>query len=175
MPSLKAIPPDVPAPRRKCEGLSPGTPCPAYFDGSWPEGCDCVRWFDRDEDGYDSATIWVACALAVVALVAMTLFAFGADSNCLTREEARKKYPTSYLYWRTAARCWYARDPGRGNPSQSQSRSVRPPSVKVVRELEFNELDAQADRGTYFSEQLVWRLVPIPQPRFKLWDERIGM
>ena len=34
---------DVPAPLRKCYGLRPGAPCPAYDDGTWPEGCACMN------------------------------------------------------------------------------------------------------------------------------------
>jgi len=35
-------------------------------------------------------------------------YAFGADVNetCLTREQARVKYPGQWLYWHTANRCW---------------------------------------------------------------------
>jgi hypothetical protein len=34
---------DVPAPLRKCYGLRPGAPCPAYDDGTWPSGCQCMQ------------------------------------------------------------------------------------------------------------------------------------
>lgn len=135
----------------------------------------------RDDDGYDSATIWIAVALAVVAMVAMTLFAFSADRAaaadndraCLTKEQARAKWPREYLYWHTAQHCWdnvrsYAR-PDRTN------KGAKGPAVKIVREQDYNELDAAIDRETFFNEALVWKLVPVPRPKFKPWDERIGM
>ena len=70
-----------------------------------------------------------------------------ADPPCLTREQARAKYPGAYLYWRTAQRCWYGRTasspaprvrnvalPGRtvdGNGSMARSASAQagPPIV----------------------------------------------
>lgn len=137
--------------------------------------------FDRDEDGYDSMTIWIAVALAIVAMVAMTVFAFGADNDqpCYTREQAREKFPGQYLFWRTANHCWYGRPRvGRANLHPNpKSRSVRP-DVQVVRWNEYNSIDAQADRDVYFDTGTpvpVWRLAPIPKSKFPLWDERIGM
>jgi hypothetical protein len=29
------------------------------------------------------------------------------DESCLTREQARAKYPGQYLFWKTARHCWY--------------------------------------------------------------------
>lgn len=132
------------------------------------------------EDNSALITALVIVVLATVGILAMTWAAIGADNNvpCLTKEQARQKYPGHYLYWRTAAHCWYGRPkPGRGDPTpRAQSRSVRP-DVKVVRWNEFNELDAQADRDTYFESEPVpiWRLAPIPHPTFEPWDKRIGM
>jgi hypothetical protein len=171
------VPPDAPRFPR-CAGLPPGAPCPAHDDNSWPEGCDCYMSHQPDNDWNDSvATALLVCALSAIAIVAFTWIALGADNEpaCMTKEQARAAHPGQWLYWRTSKRCWYGQ--GRATlKSQPQSRSVRP-TVKSVRWNEFNELDAAADRDTYFEPEPapIWRLIPIPHPRFVPWDERIGL
>jgi hypothetical protein len=122
-------------------------------------------------------------AIAVTCLIVWLMFstaAKGADNDqpCLTKEQARAKYPGQYLYWRTAAHCWYGRSKSGRQIPTIRSRSVRHYDVKVVRWNEYNELDAAADRETYFNpgEPLpIWKLAPIPKSKFAPWDERIGM
>jgi len=53
----------------------------------------------------------VAISLAVIVLIVWLVFAnaaSAADNNapCLTKEQARAKYPGQWLYWHTANRCW---------------------------------------------------------------------
>lgn len=100
------------------------------------------------------------------------------DTPCLTKEQARVKYPGQYLYWRTEHRCWYGR-PGHGRVATfAHGSRVIHPRVKTVPWDEYNEIDAAADRDTYFNpnEPLpIWKLAPIPKSKFVPWDERIGM
>lgn len=48
-------------------------------------------------------------------LVALPMLALGADNDppCLTKEQARAKYPGQWLYWRGERRCWYGQSTGR--------------------------------------------------------------
>src|SRR6187399_2885104 len=66
---------------RRCYGLPPGAPCPAHDDGTWPEGCDCFG---------------------------LVVNALGADNltPCLSKAEARAKYPKQIIYWHTINHCW---------------------------------------------------------------------
>lgn len=101
---------------RRCYGLPPGAPCPAHNDGTWPEGCDCYAQGGSDMRGYSgSITAMVAWILFTsivgIAVIIWLLFggvahSAGADSSCLTKEEARAKYPKQILFWRTANHCW---------------------------------------------------------------------
>jgi hypothetical protein len=45
-----------------------------------------------------------------LALIVTLLAAFPAlaSPSCMTKHEARARYQTSYLYWRTEHHCWYA-------------------------------------------------------------------
>lgn len=103
---------DVPAPRRRCYGLAPGAPCPALDDGTWPEGCDCCVEGAKMK-GYDGsiivAVMWiVALTVASIAILLWLLFgkAFGADVDCLSKEQARAKFPNQIIYWHTINHCW---------------------------------------------------------------------
>jgi hypothetical protein len=132
----------------------------------------------------------LACALASIALLAMTFYVFGADNqpDCMTREQARAAYPNQALYWRTAKHCWYGGQTVRNVSSREKTarpaRPARParsapsqPKIKTVRWNDYNELDAAADRDTYFDANAMpaWRAVPIPRSRFLPWDQRIGL
>lgn len=130
----------------------------------------------------DNTLAWslLTLALAAIGLIAMMSIVLGADNDtpCLTKEQARAKYPGQYLYWRTAQHCWYGR-PGHGRVATfSHGSRIVHPRVKTVRWDEYNEIDAAADRETYFNpgEPLpIWKLAPVPESKFKPWDERIGM
>ena len=81
---------DIPAPQRKCYGLRPGAPCPAYDDGTWPEGCDCMNL--RKYDGsLTTAGIVLALVVFAVIFIVVGLFSsavFGADARQLTTRTA---------------------------------------------------------------------------------------
>jgi hypothetical protein len=101
--------PDVPAPRRRCYGLRPGAPCPAHDDGTWPEGCDCqmdLRHYDGSLTKAGVALGLVVFALLFLAVWAVMEVAFGADVDCMSKEQARAKYPKQVIYWHTSKRCW---------------------------------------------------------------------
>ena len=103
---------DVPRDRRRCYGIAPGAPCPSYDDGTWPDGCDCMKL--NDEFG-----IAVPVAISVLFVIAVTCLgiwlltgtAKGADNvpvnpDCLTQTEARKKFPGQWLYYHGVNHCW---------------------------------------------------------------------
>jgi hypothetical protein len=48
----------------------------------------------------------IVFGLLFVAIWAMVEVAFGADVDCMTKEQARAKYPKQVIYWHTAKRCW---------------------------------------------------------------------
>jgi hypothetical protein len=111
---------DIPAPLRKCYGLRPGAPCPAYDDGSWPDGCNCMQLRNSFTGTLTRAGVIVGLvvfALLFLALWAIVDVAFGADvgynPHCLTKEQARAKFPNGVIYWHTANRCWNDVAPGR--------------------------------------------------------------
>ena len=174
-------PPDIP----RCVGLPPGAPCPAHNDNSWPEGCDCYMQYQPESDWNSNvATTLVVCVLAAIGLLILLYsVAYGSDNqpDCMTRGQARAAYPDRALYWRSPKRCWYAGQIVRNVSSREKTARPAPRparhAVKTMHWDEFNELDAAADRDTYFNGESVpvWRLAPIPHPRFLPWDERIGM
>ena len=98
---------------RRCYGLPPGAPCPAHDDGTWPEGCDC---YGQGGGGmkYSGSLTWavvIAVMLAIaIALISIGLVvnALGADNltPCLSKAEARAKYPKQIIYWHTINHCW---------------------------------------------------------------------
>ncbi len=104
--------PDVLIPR--CHGLPPGAPCPV------PEDCDCDK-LGVAMKHYSGSFFWpVVVILATIGFLILGLLwfaydAFGADVDqtpCLTKEQARIKYPGAWLYWHTANRCWDNRKGG---------------------------------------------------------------
>lgn len=63
--------------------------------------------------GYSGSLTWatIAVGLAVFLLLFMAIWAIvdvvlGADVDCMTKEQARTKYPKQVIYWHTAKRCW---------------------------------------------------------------------
>jgi hypothetical protein len=58
-------------------------------------------------------TIWIA--VVVVIAIAVVVFigwsaasAFAAEPACLSHAQAKAKWPSDYLYWRTEHHCWYS-------------------------------------------------------------------
>jgi hypothetical protein len=138
---------------------------------------------NHPRDDSTIALALVACVIAAIAIIAMTFFVLGAAAadndvreECLTREQARARYPGRWLYWRTSRRCWYAQEGRKASNPNHPSRPARP-TIKTVRWNEYNELDAAADRDTFFDGAPIpiWRLAPIPHPRFVPWEQRIGL
>src|SRR5262245_17556096 len=142
---------------KRCDGLPWGMPCPALEDGTWPEGCDCQMSLNHPDDDSSIAGALVVCVLAAIGLlILLYTVAYGADNDrpaeCLTQSQARARYPDHALYWRTKHRCWYAGQVVRNVTTRDKNaRVVRlAPKIKTVREQDYNELDAAADRPTYF-------------------------
>lgn len=48
----------------------------------------------------------IVFALIFIAIWAVVEVAFGADVDCMSKEQARSKYPKQVIYWHTANRCW---------------------------------------------------------------------
>lgn len=161
---LNQSPPDVPMTRKKCHGVAPGAPCPAYDDGTWPEGCDCVQRLNDDRGDNSLAWTLLTLLVAAIGLLLMTYVVLGADNiaPCLSKAEARAKWPKDWLYWHGVNRCWdnvkvYAR-PDR---THKGNRGV---SAEKVDEIQYR---SEAERRL---RECCWP----PEPKFSPWDQRIG-
>jgi hypothetical protein len=81
----------------------------------------------------------VIFGLLFVAIWAMMSAAFGADVDCLSKDQARARYPKQVIYWHTANRCW-DNIPARGHTKMQLqdangnrlSRSEPRPTAKPV-------------------------------------------
>jgi len=74
--------------------------------------------------------ITILFAVAVICLMLWGIYgAAGADSiaPCLTKEQARAKWPKEWLYWHTSHHCW---DNVRGNANTANTADG---SVKIIR------------------------------------------
>jgi hypothetical protein len=56
--------------------------------------------------------IWLLLASCLATLPTAAKSAEGYNPHCLTKEQARAKYPGQVIYWRTANRCWGDVKPG---------------------------------------------------------------
>lgn len=94
--------------------------------------------------------------MAMVLILAATAASYAAP-GCMTKSEARAKWPTRHIWWHGGDRCWDD-NPGRGSrkarwlpkPSQDANGNIAhlggaPLAVIQVRAEEYNELDAQAE------------------------------
>ena len=169
---MHRLPPDVPA----CHGLPAGAPCPT------PEACQCQRQgADLNPHKWPLA---LALAGALGLLLALGLAALGADVNpaCMTKAQAKAKWPKAWLYWHTAAHCWDNQRGGRHGPRQQHYaqaedfKGKKSDRLKFVNQDDYNELDAQANGDTFFrAEPLqLWPPILEPRPKFIPWEERIG-
>ena len=68
----------------------------------------------------DKWPLALALAGALGLLLALGLAALGADVNpaCMTKAQAKAKWPKAWLYWHTAAHCWDNQRGGRHGPRQ---------------------------------------------------------
>jgi hypothetical protein len=130
-----------------------------------------------------------ALGLALATLLLVGLAALGADVNpdCLTKAQAKAKWPKAWLYWHTADHCWDNR-PGRrhglhrqhGTKAMAQDDVKRKKSdrLKFVSPDDYNELDAATDKDAFFRAEPLQLWPPIiqrqPHARFIPWEERIG-
>lgn len=146
-----------------------------------------------------SLTTLAATGLGIAAFLYWTQPA--SPGICLTKKEARQLWPRQHIYWYSSDHCWSNRrgGPPRGikvdkinethaeevMPDSEQLRAdkktpherwARGAAVKIVRQDEYNELDAQADSEVFFNSQ------PFPYwahhmdydlSRFKTWYERV--
>lgn len=118
--------PDVFRPR--CYGLPPGAPCPA------PENCDCNQ--GDIMRGYSGPLTWPVVIIVMLFIVGiflaiwgLTNIAYGADNvaRCLTKEQARAKWPKEWIYWHGSNHCW---DNVRGTANTATAANG---SVKIIR------------------------------------------
>jgi hypothetical protein len=79
-----------------------------------------MRAFKAPPWGLGQPGIWLVFAIAMSLMGAKT--ANATDPTCLTKEEARQKFPKAHLYWHTQHRCWDATPPGRANRADYKRR-----------------------------------------------------
>jgi hypothetical protein len=137
--------------------------------------------------------LYVTVIIFLVVLALAGAFAADIDPGCLTRAQAKAKWPKAWLYWHTQHHCWdnragrrhapHMRDPvfGRNYAMDTSKKQDRLQPPKVVQSDEYNEIDAQADRDPFFRNEPLSMWPPIivtrPQlspPRFIPWEERIS-
>ena len=78
--------------------------------GRSPDGCDCMN-LKRYTGSLTWATAGIFFAIAALTLLALGLIinvAYGADNArpCLTKEQARAKWRTEWIYWHGSNHCW---------------------------------------------------------------------
>jgi hypothetical protein len=129
-------------------------------------------------------------AIILASIVAAWLgieIALGADvdQSCMTHEQAKAKWPTSYLYWRTARHCWYA------GPGHTATAMRHPASPKPVPEQPAPSIDMPESPTIVYPALMrgggtdVAMLTPYPMttgpllldiddlPQFEPWTKRI--
>jgi hypothetical protein len=85
--------------------------------------------------------------------------AYATDPTCLTKAEARQKFPKAHLYWHTQHRCWDATPTWRANRADYKRR------VSTV---------GQAVPAPMPQVRLVIPPAPVPvRTSFTPWDERV--
>ena len=91
----------------------------------------------------DRAILYVIVTLALVVLISIGAVwkTMAADNNppCLTKEQARAKWPNDYLHWHTAHHCW-------NNERGTANTALRPDgTVQIIRAPKPNRA-TKADR-----------------------------
>jgi hypothetical protein len=77
-----------------------------------------------------SIPVLIAIALiAAIGILLIAAIAAGATPACMSKAEARAKFPRAHLYWHTLDRCW-DNQPGRRRPSAK--RPSREPDGKIA-------------------------------------------
>ena len=84
----------------------------------------------------DKPSIPVLIAIALMASIGILLIAAiaaGAAPACMSKAEARAKFPRAHLYWHTLDRCW-DNQPGRrrARPSREPDGKIAPPTLAGV-------------------------------------------
>ena len=99
-----------------------------------------MRAFKATAQVFGEHGLWLVCAV-VVGLIAMISAkpAKATDPTCLTKAEARQKFPKAHLYWHTQHRCWDATPTWRANRKQykrhltvGQASETPRPQYRVV-------------------------------------------
>ena len=115
----------------------------------------------------DDRMAWIDSHFVTVVLVVLTLLilSYGAVGSpaCLTKQEARTKYPRAHLYWHGPGRCW---DNRHGRPRR-QYRDPVFPKVAMAAAMPVTEQSESR-------EPLI--LVPgelDPMMRFAPWEQRV--
>lgn len=83
---------------RRCARLPIGVPCPFADD------CDC--WTETRTTEWAFWVILIGALLSIGVVMVAAASAADNDPPCLTKEQAKAKYPGQWLYWHTANRCW---------------------------------------------------------------------
>lgn len=125
--------------------------------------------------------IEILASAVVFAAIVWLIVGVAAASECLTKEQARAKWPTQHLWWHTKDRCWDDQ-PGRVHyqPRKKLRDSLKlsPPPRDANGNIAhhsgapvdggFNEIDAQADKRSVIYPALMpgqaaepWMIVPV--------------
>jgi hypothetical protein len=119
---------------------------------------------------YSGSFLWPVVAIIVFSAACIAIIfwlLFGAvnatagdiDQPCLTKDQARAKWPTSYLYWHTANRCWDNRKGGGATYTVSRAATWgKQNSLKLPKP----NLDASANVVRHSGRPII---VDPPQPR----------
>jgi hypothetical protein len=104
----------------------------------------------------------LAVLIGLIAAIAAKTAKAATDPTCLTKAEARQKFPKAHLYWHTQHRCWDATPPSRANRAQYK----RPVKVGQVMPV-----PRPQPRPQY------WVVIPLTyvpaKGSFTPWDERV--
>ena len=102
-------------------------------------------------------TIRFALALIVTLLAAFPALA---SPSCMTKHEARARYQTTWISWRTEHHCWYA-----GHPSHATGHAKRSAPALAAPQHAERDLSVRPD---YSGADTVW---PDPPSDFT-WADR---
>lgn len=107
-----------------------------------------------------------------LALIATLFAAFPAlaSPSCMTKHEARARYQTSWISWRTEHHCWYA-----GHPSHAARHAKR--SAQVARgSLPSGESDRAVTHGSAGADTVsIWPDPPTDYSWVDRWpNQRVG-
>lgn len=174
---------------RPCTYSPPGAPCPCHDRGTWPQECVCYLESNGRLPLAPRVGIVLVGAIlfTAIVLVLFSITARAADNvqPCMTKEQARAKYPGQWIYWHTANRCWdnikvshasrhtYSVNRNSmqlGKPPIDASGNALHHSAKALTQDEIDEMQYRMEAERRL-ESCCWPPPPMP---FVPWDLRIN-